>query len=287
MFYHFFHYISCLDQSTIIPTEQATTIISISDSSTNIIPLSCCPVSNSPCQILQPCLNDGTCINTNLTHIGYECLCQSQFNGTQCQLDNRPCRLDTCWNNGTIVSFLLIINEVLLIILGTCYPSINTTFTCQCSAGWQGQHCENQINYCQNSQCLNGGVCRSVFLNYTCLCLGQSYSGRHCEFTSSRMILLQTVSKSFASIAIIAMLFAALFIITMDILKYCFNIDPLKKQMKRYRKKKKNRLKYPRTRRVPHVQSGPSSVSPKRTKPKIRIAKNIVTRKEMGRSNVI
>lgn len=97
-----------------------------------------------------------------------------------------------------------------------------------------------------NVTCFNNGVCRPLFLNYTCECLSDSYSGRHCEITASKIVVYQTVSKSFAYIAIIALIIVAIFIIIMDLLKYCFDIDPVRKELKQIQRKKQvKRTKHP------------------------------------------
>ena len=57
-------------------------------------------LTNTPCDTLQPCQNDGTCNHTNTIADGYICLCRPGFHGTQCQFDYRSCRPDTCWNDG-------------------------------------------------------------------------------------------------------------------------------------------------------------------------------------------
>jgi hypothetical protein len=68
-----------------------------------------CNISKSSCDILQPCQNNGVCNNTNTTLLGYLCLCPPGFNGTRCELDYRPCKSYTCWNNGIqSLSFSLI-----------------------------------------------------------------------------------------------------------------------------------------------------------------------------------
>jgi hypothetical protein len=60
-----------------------------------------CNLPATPCDMLQPCQNTGTCNNTNTTLRGYTCLCVAGFNGTNCEIDIRPCKSNTCWNNGT------------------------------------------------------------------------------------------------------------------------------------------------------------------------------------------
>jgi hypothetical protein len=67
-----------------------------------------CNTSSTPCDILKPCQNSGSCINNNNTLYKYICLCPSGFDGTECQIDNRPCKANSCWNNG-ISSFRYII----------------------------------------------------------------------------------------------------------------------------------------------------------------------------------
>lgn len=54
--------------------------------------------------MLRPCLNNGTCIDINLTSNGYNCSCPSGFIGPLCEYDNRPCKSDTCWNNGILIT---------------------------------------------------------------------------------------------------------------------------------------------------------------------------------------
>ena len=139
-----------------------------------------CSVPNRACNILQPCLNNGTCRNINSTLLGYNCSCVSGFNGEICQSDDRVCRPDSCWNDGAsrernersyLISF----------VVGTCIQRSNTTFQCRCTPGWEDENCQTKINYCSDDSCLNGGVCQSSLLNHSCLCLAGSYSGPMCE----------------------------------------------------------------------------------------------------------
>jgi TRAP-type C4-dicarboxylate transport system permease small subunit len=99
------------------------------------------------------------------------------------------------------------------------------------------------INYCTNITCFNQGVCQPSFLNFTCLCLGESYSGQYCEITANKIIVRKRVSRSFAYIAIIAMLSVLMFIAVLDVLKYFFGIDPVTRRIKQKKKKKKQLTK--------------------------------------------
>ena len=160
------------------------------------------------CDLLLPCENNGNCAEDSNAFYNYVCLCLQNFNGTNCEYDYRPCQPNTCRNNGQ------------------CIQTSNQTFTCQCVFGWQGIRCETKINYCSNATCFNQGVCQPLFLNYSCLCLGAGYSGRYCEIASGRITALKLFSKSMAYIVIIAIVLLALFMMTLDVLKYCFGIDP-------------------------------------------------------------
>ena len=198
-----------------------------------------CSVSNKLCDIAKPCQNNGTCYNDDTRQDGYVCLCPRGFNGTRCELDFRPCKSNTCWNGG-IQSMLNESNLFpLFFFIGVCNERSDATFSCSCESGWEGTRCENMVNYCVNITCQNKGVCRPLFLNYTCECLGNSYSGRHCEITSTRMVVRQMVSKSFGYIAILALIVVAMFIVIMDILKYCFGIDPVGEERERLRRKRR------------------------------------------------
>ena len=96
---------------------------------------------------------------------------------------------------------------------------------CSCPLGWTGAHCEASINYCQNVTCENKGVCRSSFLNYTCECLTSGFSGRHCEIIGHQTRIYQILAKTFAFIAITAIVTVVMFVLVMDVLKYVFGID--------------------------------------------------------------
>lgn len=200
-------------------------------------------MSNRACSILQPCLNNGTCHNINST-LGYNCSCVTGFNGEICQSDDRVCRPDSCWNDG--ISRETERNErsdSISFVVGTCIQISNTAFQCQCAPGWEDEICQTMINYCSDDICLNAGVCQSSLLSYSCLCLAGSYAGRTCEVAEKRLVTLQMVSRSFAYVAIIAIVGVAIVVVVLDILKYCFGIDPVhrKRQKKKSRQRKKRK----------------------------------------------
>ena len=183
-----------------------------------------CNIKASPCDVLKPCLNRGTCFNVNNNTFNYVCLCQTGFTGKQCETNQQPCRADTCRNGGI------------------CSQISNTTFDCLCSLEWQGNRCEQKKNYCKNINCLNDGICRSLPTNYRCECLGDFYSGRHCEIISDSIKIHQIVARSFAFVAIIVISATVLFIVMMDVLKYGFNIDPICREIKPKKKRQKRKM---------------------------------------------
>ena len=129
-----------------------------------------------------------------------------------------------------------------------------TTFHCDCKAGYDGIRCELKENMCANITCENNGVCFSSYPTWTCVCLDSSlYSGTYCETKSTALLVRQVLSKSFASIAITAIILVFLFVITMDVLKYGFKIDPVDRERRLMKleeeKRQKKKRKDPKARK--------------------------------------
>ncbi|XP_070181224.1 fibropellin-3-like [Littorina saxatilis] len=62
---------------------------------------------------------------------------------------------------------------------GSCVDQANA-YTCNCSAGYTGDHCQNDTDECASSPCQNGGSCVDQVNAYTCNC-SAGYNGSHCE----------------------------------------------------------------------------------------------------------
>ena len=175
-----------------------------------------CDVPSTACDTLQPCQNQGNCTNSNTTSSGYVCSCPIGLGGALCQFDHRPCRADTCWNNGTCTQ-----------------TSQSTARLLMCDLGWRGQSMRDTgelLWQCHMSE--NNGVCRGSLLNYTCQCLGDSFSGRHCEIKATGTVVHQIVARSFAYVAIIALGTLLSFVMFLDVLKYYFGIDSVREDRK-------------------------------------------------------
>ena len=97
------------------------------------------------------------------------------------------------------------------------------------------------MDYCGNVTCENNGVCRGSLLNYKCECLGEAFSGRHCEIKSSANVVHQAVARSFAFIAIIVLGITVGFIVMLDVLKYFFSVDPAGEEKRKLANKRRRR----------------------------------------------
>ncbi|XP_056155801.1 cubilin [Lampris incognitus] len=53
-------------------------------------------------------------------------------------------------------------------------------YTCHCTAGWDGLNCDQNINECASSPCLNGGTCTDGLNGFTCTCTAQ-WTGPVCQ----------------------------------------------------------------------------------------------------------
>ncbi len=83
--------------------------------------------------------------------------------------------------------------------------------------------------------CFNQGICQASLLNYTCQCIDESILWNN---SNVHIVVCQTVWKSFAYIVIITMLIVAMFIIILDVLKYCFHINPAGNKSEQIQQKK-------------------------------------------------
>ncbi len=99
--------------------------------------------------------------------------------------------------------------------------------------------------------------------DYKCECLGNSFSGRHCEITENGIVIRQVISKSSAYIAILSGISVIAFIVIMDILKYCFGIDPTRDELERIRRQKRaEKVKRPIIIRYTYVNAPPAESAP-------------------------
>uniref|UniRef100_A0A3B5B479 Delta-like protein n=1 Tax=Stegastes partitus TaxID=144197 RepID=A0A3B5B479_9TELE len=107
----------------------------------------------------QPCVNGGTCMNTEPDE--YYCACPQGYSGKTCQIAEHACVSSPCAN------------------AGTCHE-VPTGFECQCPPGWEGPTCANNLDECASSPCAQGGTCVDLEDGFECLCPPQ-WEGKTCQ----------------------------------------------------------------------------------------------------------
>ncbi|XP_054989208.1 protocadherin Fat 3 isoform X2 [Sorex araneus] len=105
-----------------------------------------------------PCQHGGSC--SSLPSGGYQCACQSQFTGSNCESEITACFPNPCRNGGS------------------CDP-IGNSYTCSCRAGLTGATCEEDVDECAREECENGGACVNVFGSFMCNCT-RGFVGPRC-----------------------------------------------------------------------------------------------------------
>lgn len=83
-----------------------------------------------------------------------------------------PCHPNPCHNGGTC--------EISETFRGDTFIG----YVCKCPSGFNGIHCQHNVNECERSPCRNGGICTDLVANYTCECPGE-YMGRNCQYKCS------------------------------------------------------------------------------------------------------
>ena len=81
---------------------------------------------------------------------------------------------------------------------GNCSNNIDN-FTCECTPGYTGVNCENDLDECESSPCNDNGWnhCINDINKYKCICAA-GYSGENCEGKLTlRLILLLSKILSF------------------------------------------------------------------------------------------
>ena len=137
-----------------------------------------CSLNNPPslpCDS-NPCLYGATCNNTSLST--YSCSCPSGFTGSNCETNINDCSDSTPCRNG-----------------GTCIDGVDG-FLCSCveeyggrqcevhcPLGQTGDRCQNDINYCTDTACQNGGTCIEEPGNFSCQCLPR-FKGLLCNISN-------------------------------------------------------------------------------------------------------
>ncbi|XP_053136581.1 protein jagged-2 isoform X1 [Hemicordylus capensis] len=110
-----------------------------------------------------PCVNGGTCMNTEPDE--YSCVCQDGYSGKNCEIAEHACVSNPCANDGI------------------CHE-IKTGFKCQCPAGWSGPTCAIDIDECASNPCARGGTCVDRINGFECIC-PQQWIGATCQLDAN------------------------------------------------------------------------------------------------------
>jgi hypothetical protein len=178
------------------------------------------------CQRNNPCLNAGTCQSLppnyddalpnhqQPSEINYKCLCPVDTSGEHCQYLQYP--FGYCLNGGSLIDSIDVNNRPIKV--------------CLCVQGFQGDHCEENVNDCLDIVCSNHGMCQDAINNFTCACFVGFY-GNQCEEASIEIVLLQVVSKSFAIVAVMLIAGIAVLVVASDIHTYATSRKPREKRL--------------------------------------------------------
>lgn len=62
---------------------------------------------------------------------------------------------------------------------GRC-ADVRHSYACSCPAGFDGEHCERDVDECLEHRCLNNATCLDGLADYICQCPA-GFTGRYCE----------------------------------------------------------------------------------------------------------
>ncbi|XP_072237037.1 lactadherin-like isoform X2 [Leuresthes tenuis] len=115
------------------------------------------------------CHNGATCV-TGVGEDPFICICADGFAGDTCNLtETGPCSPNPCKNDGTCE-----------VIAPTRRGDVFNEYICRCQPGFEGVHCQINVNDCAKQPCKNGGTCRDLDGDYTCQC-PSPYVGKQCQ----------------------------------------------------------------------------------------------------------
>ncbi|KAM8893579.1 lactadherin-like isoform 1-T1 [Spinachia spinachia] len=126
------------------------------------------PVRGDYCEV-NVCHNGGTCV-TGIGEDPFICICTDGFAGDTCNLTEiGPCSPNPCKNDGSCK-----------IIAPTRRGDVFNEYVCKCQPGFEGAHCQTNVNDCANKPCQNGALCRDLAGDFACQC-PSPYVGKQCQ----------------------------------------------------------------------------------------------------------
>nr|XP_057932856.1 EGF-like repeat and discoidin I-like domain-containing protein 3 isoform X2 [Doryrhamphus excisus] len=115
------------------------------------------------------CNNGATCV-TGVGEDPFICICADGFAGDTCNLtESGPCSPNPCKNEASCQ-----------VMAPTRRGDVFNEYTCKCQPGFEGAHCQINVNDCASRPCKNGGTCRDLDGDYSCQC-SSPYVGKQCQ----------------------------------------------------------------------------------------------------------
>ncbi|KAF3850134.1 hypothetical protein F7725_019853 [Dissostichus mawsoni] len=121
-----------------------------------------------------PCVNGGTCMNTEPDE--FQCSCPQGYSGKTCQIAEHACVSNPCTNGGS------------------CHE-VPSGFECHCPPGWEGPTCANNLDECASSPCAQGGTCVDLEDGFECVCPPQ-WEGKTCQIGEIHAFSKHTVFQT-------------------------------------------------------------------------------------------